>query len=196
MAASRKEHLIDTALRLFERDGYHATGIDRILSEAGVAKMTLYNHFRSKDELILAALRARDQLFRNDVIRDLAARSDDPAERLVLVFDVLADWFEQPGFSGDMFINAAAEYADPAHPIHAAAAEHKRLFATYLREQAQAAGAGDPDELAAQLALLMEGAITTAHVSGSGQAARDAQRVAQLLVDQATAAASAGTAAK
>jgi AcrR family transcriptional regulator len=185
MAASRKEHLIDTALRLFERDGYHATGIDRILAEAGVAKMTLYNHFRSKDELILAALRARDSRFRNEVMRELAARSEDPAERLVLVFDVLADWFEQPGFSGCMFINAAAEYADPTDPIHAAAAEHKRLFAAYLREQAEAAGASDPDELAAQLALLMEGAITTAHISGSGQAARDAQRVAELLVGQA-----------
>ena len=189
MPASRKEHLINTALRLFERDGYHATGIDKILAEAGVAKMTLYNHFRSKDELILAALRARDSRFRNDVMKELAARSHDPAERLVLVFDVLADWFEQPGFSGDVFINAAAEYADPADPIHAAVAEHKRLFAAYLREQAEAAGASNPDELAAQLALLMEGAITTAHISRSGQAARDAQAVAELLVGQATAAA-------
>ena len=189
MPARRKEHLIETAVRLFERDGYHATGIDRILAEAGVAKMTLYNHFRSKDELILAALRARDSQFRNDLMRELASRSDDPAERLVLVFDVLADWFEQPGFSGCMFINAAAEYADPADPIHAAAAEHKRLLAAYLGEQAEAAGASNPDELTAQLALLMEGAITTAQISGSGQSARDAQRVAALLVSQATAAA-------
>jgi AcrR family transcriptional regulator len=196
VAVSRKEHLIDTALRLFEREGYHATGIDRILAEAGVAKMTLYNHFRSKDELILAALRARDSRFRNDVMRELAGRSDDPAERLVLVFDVLADWFEQPGFSGCMFINAAAEYADPADPIHAAAAEHKRLFAAYLREEAEAAGASNPDELGAQLALLMEGAITTAHISGSGQAARDAQRVAELLVGQATGAAASAAPAK
>ena len=185
MAASRKEHLIATALRLFERDGYHATGIDRILAEAGVAKMTLYNHFRSKNELILAALRARDSEFRNDVMRELAARSDDPAERLVLVFDVLAEWFEEPGFSGCMFINAAAEFADPEDPIHAAAAEHKRLFTAYLREQAEAAGAADPGGLAAQLALLMDGAITTAHVSSSGAAALDARAVAKLVVDQA-----------
>ena len=63
MALSRRDHLVETALALFMRDGFHATGIDRILSHAGVAKMTLYNHFKSKEELILAALRLRDERF-------------------------------------------------------------------------------------------------------------------------------------
>ncbi|MGH2946657.1 MAG: TetR/AcrR family transcriptional regulator [Solirubrobacteraceae bacterium] len=186
MATSPRERLIDTAVELFYRHGYHATGIGRILEESGVAKMTLYTHFHSKDELILAALRRRDERFRNDVMRELAARTDDPAERLVLLFDILADWFSQPDFSGCMFINAAAEYAAPDEPIHAAAAEHKRLFAGYLRSQAEAAGARDPDALAEQLVLLMEGAISTAHVSGPGRAAARARGVAELLVRQAT----------
>jgi AcrR family transcriptional regulator len=186
MAVSARERLIDTSVRLFYRHGYHATGIDRILAESGVAKMTLYKHFRSKDELILAALRRRDEQFRNDVMRELASRTDDPAERLVLLFDILEDWFSQPDFSGCMFINAAAEYAPPAQPIHAAAAEHKRLFAAYLRSQAEAAGARDAEALAAQLVLLMEGAIATAHVSGPGRSAARAREVAELLVRQAT----------
>src|SRR5918995_3803391 len=185
MATSPRERLIDTAVELFYRHGYHATGIGRILEESGVAKMTLYKHFHSKDELILAALRRRDERFRNDVMRELAARTDDPAERLVLLFDILDDWFSQPDFSGCMFINAAAEYADPDEPIHAAAAEHKRLFANYLRSQAGAAGADDPNALAERLVLLMEGAIATAHVSGPGHAAARARGVAELLVRQA-----------
>lgn len=185
MAPSRKQHLIDTAVRLFARDGYHATGIDRILEEAGVAKMTLYNHFASKDELILAAIRQRDADFRAEVTGELAQRSQEPAERLVLVFDVLAEWFDTPGFSGCMFINAAAEFADPADPIHEAAAEHKRLFAAYLEEQAAAAGADDPEGLASQLSLLTEGSIAVAHVSKSGRATGDARGVAELLVRQA-----------
>jgi AcrR family transcriptional regulator len=187
MPGSPRERLIDTAVQLFYRHGYHATGIDRILAESGVAKKTLYTHFRSKDELILAALRRRDERFRNSAMRELAARTDDPAERLVLLFDILDAWFTEPDFSGCMFINAAAEYAPADEPIHAAAAEHKRLFATYLRSQATAAGARDPDELTDQLVLLMEGAITTTHVSGPGRAAARARAVAELLVRQATA---------
>jgi len=186
MAVSPRERLIDTATQLFYRHGYHATGIDRILAESGVAKKTLYTHFRSKDELILAALRRRDERFRNSAMRELAARTDDPAERLVLLFDILDAWFTEPDFSGCMFINAAAEYAAADEPIHAAAAEHKRLFAAYLRSQATAAGARDPDELTDQLVLLMEGAITTAHVSGPGRVAARAREVAELLVRQAT----------
>jgi AcrR family transcriptional regulator len=186
MAVSPRERLIETATQLFYRHGYHATGIDRILAESGVAKKTLYTHFRSKDELILAALRRRDERFRNSAMRELAARTDDPAERLVLLFDILDAWFTEPDFSGCMFINAAAEYAAADEPIHAAAAEHKRLFAAYLRSQATAAGARDPDELTDQLVLLMEGAITTAHVSGPGRVAARAREVAELLVRQAT----------
>ena len=97
MATSRREKLIETADRLFSTQGYHATGIDQILAEAGVAKMTLYSQFGSKDELILAVLRTRDQWFRNHVARELARRSDDPAERLVILFDVIDEFCNGTG---------------------------------------------------------------------------------------------------
>jgi AcrR family transcriptional regulator len=183
---SPREQLLETADRLFCTHGYHATGIDRILTEAGVAKMTLYKHFGSKDELILAALRARDQWFRNHVSRELARRSDDPAERLVLLFDIVDEFCHGAEFNGCMFSNAAAEFPEPENPIHAAAVEHKRLFVAYLRTQAEAAGADDPTALADRLALLVEGVFATANVRGPDGVAARAKEIARAVVRDAT----------
>ncbi len=185
MAVGRRDHLVDTALELFGREGYHATGIDRILAKAGVAKMTLYKHFKSKDELILAVLRRRDERFRDWFMRAVERRTKDPRERLLGCFDVLAEWFAGPKFHGCMFINAAAEFADPGHPIHGASAEHKRVMLAYLRGLAEKAGAADPRALAEGLALLAEGAIVMAHVAGDRDAAAKARRAAEVLVAQA-----------
>ena len=185
MASPKRDHLVATALGLFNRDGFHATGIDKILSEAGVAKMTLYKHFKSKDELILAVLRRRDEEFRNWFMRAVESRSKTPRERLLAVFDALAEWFEGRDFSGCMFINASAEFAPLDDPIHGAAAEHKRLLHAYIRDQAQAAGAGDAAGLAMELMLLMEGAIVMAYVAGEAGAARRAKAAAQKLLQSA-----------
>lgn len=188
MRAPRKEHLIQTAVELFRRRGYHATGIDRIIAEAGVAKMTLYKHFRSKDDLIVAALRRWDEDSRRWLIRAIEERADEPYERLLALFDVLDEWFDTPEYGGCMFINAAAEYPDPTDPIHRAAAEHKRLFREYLQEQVAACGFEDPDVVTGQLLLLMEGAIVTAQVSrqvGPGEVPL-ARRAAEVLLSQAS----------
>ena len=188
MTAATRDKVVDTAIDLFYVDGYHAIGIDRIVAKSGVGQEALAEHFESKDELILAALKTRDARFRADTERELDRRTDDPARRLVLLFDLLGEWFSEPDFSGCMFINVAGDYAKrPEDPIHIAAAEHKQLFLEYLRTQAEAAGASNPDELAAQLALLMEGAITTAHVSGPQQTATNARQIAAQLVKHATA---------
>jgi len=189
MASSRREQLIETADRLFSTQGYHATGIDQILAEAEVAKMTLYSQFGSKDELILAVLRTRDQWFRNHVARELARRSDDPAERLVILFDVIDEFCNGTGFNGCMFVNAAAEFPEPENPIHAAANEHKRLFTAYLREQAEAVGASDPGALAERLALLVEGTFATANVRGPDGVAERSKQLARLVVRDAIASA-------
>jgi len=185
MASPRREHLIDTAARLFNEHGYHATGIDRILAEAGVAKMTLYNHFRSKDELILAVLRRRDETFRNSLIRALERRAETPRERLAAIFDVLQEWFRSDAFHGCMFINASAEYGAPDSAIRAAACEHKRLLAAYIEGLAREAGAGEPAELAAEIALLMEGAIVSAQINCDCAAAAQAKRAAATLIEAA-----------
>ena len=187
MPASRRDHLIDTALGLFARHGFHATGIDRILAEAGVAKMTLYNHFRSKDELILAVLRRRDERFRNWFVRAVEHRAADARGRLLAIFDALEEWFGREDFTGCMFIKAAAEYGDRASPICAACAEHKRMMGDYVRRLAVDAGAKDPESLAQELSLLAEGAITLANVSGTTAPARQAKAAARALIDRALA---------
>ncbi len=186
MARSRREELVDTALELFEREGFHATGIDRILAAASVAKRTLYHHFRSKDELILAALRLRDERFRNDFMKRLERRARAPAEALLAIFDVVAELQERREFRGCAFINACAEYGDRDSPIHSLAAEHKRLILAYVHKLAEAAGARDPGGLARQLCILMDGVIVTAQVTGDMEATRSARDAAELLLREAT----------
>lgn len=187
--SSKRDHLVETAVRLFGRDGFHATGIDKILQEAGVARMTLYKHFRSKDELILAALRRRDEQFRTWFKSSIERTGGAPEQRLLASFDALEEWFEGRAFAGMpftgcAFINATAEFSENSHPIHRAAAEHKRLILEYLRLLASSAGARDPDALAWAVCLLHEGAIVTAQVSGDMRAARGAKEIARTLMAQ------------
>ena len=184
MAQSRRDHLVDTAVALFNREGYHATGIDRILSQAGVAKMTLYKHFRSKNDLILAALRLREDRWLDWFARRVERQATTPAGRLMAVFDALDTWFQRDDFFGCMFIKAAAEYPDLDDPIHTAAAEHHRKVLAYLRELAQAAGAKRPAKLAREMMLLVEGAIAVTQVNGPVGAARQAAKIAEVLIAQ------------
>ncbi|MGI9303846.1 MAG: TetR/AcrR family transcriptional regulator [Gammaproteobacteria bacterium] len=184
MRSNRRDELISTAVKLFARQGYHATGIDQIIAESGVAKMTLYNHFKSKNELILAALRRYDEDARHRIMRSIERRARNPRERLLALFDVLDEWFTSDKFFGCMFINATAEFAQHDDPIHAVAEQHKRLLRNYLREQALAAGAQDPDNLVEQICLLMDGAIVTAQINGQSTAAQ-ARSAAEVLLAQA-----------
>lgn len=184
--SQRREHLVDTAINLFAEHGYHATGIDMILAEAGVSKKTLYRHFRSKEELILAALRKYDGLFRNDFMRQVEARADDPADRLLAIFDVAADWFEQRNFYGCIFINAIGEYSAADSPIRQACKDFKALMRRYVEDLCQALDVADPAGLADELAMLLEGAIVTAQVSQQrARAALVARKVAQTVIAEA-----------
>lgn len=185
---SRRDELIDTALRLFYTQGFHATGIDKILAEAGVAKMTLYKHFRSKDELILAALQRRDAQFRAWLTGAMEQASPHPRDRLLAMFDALEDWFrgcafEGLGFSGCAFIKAAGEFGDRDNPINRAAVEHKRLILDYIERLCAQAGAVEPHALALQLGLLKEGAIVAAQMQGTPEAAQTAKQIAKALLD-------------
>ena len=182
MASGKRDHLVDTALELFYQHGFHATGVDRILEKAGVARMTLYNHFKSKDELILATLRRRDETFRNWFMRTVERLAKTPQERLLTIFDALDEWLSGNKFSGCMFINASAEFAGPDDPIHMAASEHKNLVLKYLRELTKAAGTTEPEDLADALMLLMEGAIVMAYVAGDRKAAARAKTAARKLI--------------
>ena len=118
---SKRDVLVDTALRLFYTQGFNATGIDKILAESGVAKMTMYKHFKSKDELILAALTQRDEQFRDWLTSEMQKAGPNPREQLLAMYDALEDWFKGNafkgmGFSGCAFINASSEFAKLDHP--------------------------------------------------------------------------------
>ncbi|WP_323771569.1 TetR/AcrR family transcriptional regulator [Antarctobacter sp.] len=195
---SRRDDLVETALKLFYLHGFNATGIDRILAESGVAKMTLYKHFRSKDELILAALQLRDERFRNWLMTEMEKASADPKERLLAMFDALETWFQGKAFkdlrfSGCAFINAASEFGDHDHPAHRIASEHKRRIVDYLEKTCREAGLSQPERVAEHLALLKEGAIATAHVRNMPEAALLAQDMARAVVDAARQGASEAT---
>ncbi len=183
---SKREQLINTAKKLYAEKGYHATGIDTILAESGIAKKTLYNHFRKKDELILAVLRQHDSEFRNYFMRQVETIADKPADRLLAMFDVAEAWFSQNNFFGCMFINAIGEYSEEDTPIRDACREFKKLMRDYIRDVAVEAAAADPEALADELALLFEGAIVTAQVSKRANAAKTAKHIAKTLIADAT----------
>ena len=188
MTTSRRDHLVATALQLFCAHGFHATGIDRVLRESGVAKKTLYNHFQSKDELIIAALQKRDEDFmakmRTAVAR-LAPRQDcDPRMARALAFiDGLHEWFTSPGFNGCTFINASAEFSAEDNPIHAACAEHKQLVVQTLEQLLADMEIANADLVAKQLALLADGAIVNAHTADDLESAVYAKAAARRLLE-------------
>jgi AcrR family transcriptional regulator len=183
-AISKREQIVSEALKLFYRDGFNATGIERIITEAGVSKKTLYNHFKSKNELILATLRKRDEMFRNNIMRETERLGSTPKERLLSIFDAHDAWFHEKGFSGCMFINASAEFSSQQDPNHIISAEHKRMVREYIRDLAEQAGAKDPNVLSKQLSLLLEGSIVEAYVSDNKGAAMLAKSMAEVFVNQ------------
>lgn len=184
--AGKRDLVINTALELFYTQGYHATGIDQIIEEAGVAKMTLYNHFNSKDELLLAALDRRDTNFRNELERRVEETGGDAQAKLIEVFDVLDDFVHDRDFYGCMFVNISAEFSNHDHEIHRVAAGHKRIMTAYLRNIAAEGGLANPDQLAQQLMILFDGTIVTAQVSGPGSI-EATQEMAKTLISSAAA---------
>jgi AcrR family transcriptional regulator len=180
-----RDKLVRKAIDLFYTRGFNAIGIDRIISEVGVTKTTFYKHFESKDDLMIAALRQRDEwetLAWTRAIERLGG--DDPRAELLAFFDVLDVWFNDPSFGGCIFINAAAEFPDPADPIHKVAAEHKRKAWEQYRDLATRAGASEPGTFADQFTMLFEGTLIMRHVHGRNDAARLARDAARRLVDE------------
>lgn len=177
--------LVDTALDLFDRQGFHAVGIDKILAAAGLAKMTLYHHFESKEALIVAALEKRDASFRARCAAALEGAAAGRAE-LEAMFGAIEGWTREAGFRGSLFDKAAAEYGEKDHPVKRAVLAHKAWLFGEVRRAAAATGAADPVKLAAELFLLLEGAVNAAAVTGDRSAVRRARVAAETLIAAAT----------
>ena len=183
MRQTKRDELVRRALEVFYRNGFHSTGMDMLAAECGVSKTSIYKHFRTKEDLILAVLRLRDENFRNWLFRRMDELGSTAQEKLLAMFDALDEWFGERGFRGCMFIKASAEYQDPADAIHAQSTAHKRLLFDHVVTLARQSGAASAEDLAHQLLLLKEGAIVMA-VLGRGQnASRDAKRAAGRLVE-------------
>lgn len=181
----KKNYLLDTAIQLFNRHGYHATGVDLLMAETGVAKTTLYRHFGSKEGLIVAALAKVDEQARDEMRSFVEAASDDPRERLLATFGQLDLWLRDGEFKGCPFVAAAGEYGAPTDPIFQQARLHKRLYLAYFEELVRAARLPDPKRLAMQIVMLHEGAVAFAQVLGSEGVAATARIAAERLVEGA-----------
>lgn len=173
--------LLATAERLIYADGIHATSMDSLVRESGVARKSIYRYFGSKDELVAEALRERDGRWMSWFITG-SNRAATPEGRLLETFVMLESWFNTEDFRGCAFINAAGEIGDAADPIRAVAKQHKVNLQIYLRQLAVDFGAADPDALALDFLILIDGAITLALVMGNKEAARSAQAIARKLL--------------
>jgi AcrR family transcriptional regulator len=170
-----RERILDTAAELFYRDGVRGVGVDRIAAESGLAKMTLYYHFKSKDELVVAWLRRRDEEWMSWLESAVERRGGPP---LLAVFDALHEWFEKPEFRGCAFINAHAELGWSSPAAAEIVASHKRALTEYLARLARSEEAAEPDALARVLLLLVDGAIVTASIQRDARVADDARDAA------------------
>lgn len=174
--------ILDTALRLFNRQGYQATGVDLVVEETGVAKTTLYRHFPSKDDLIIAAINRDDERARDAMRAFVERRAAKPVDRLLATFDHLKGWIASDEFRGCPFLAAAGEHSDSDGAVFRAAALHKRLVLAYFEELVHAAGLREPKRIAAEINLLHEGATAVAQVTRDPKAAEHAKRMAARLL--------------
>ena len=174
--------MLAVAAALFYEEGVRAVGIDRVQQESGVARATIYRHFEGKDGLVVAFIEQRDEQWRAWFRERIETLSPDPAGRPLAAFDAIAERIATVGFRGCAFTNTIAEFPDPSHPAHAAASRHKQLVHDYLSELCDAASVDDPTTVAAQLLLLIDGAIVGAVRDRDSRPAVAARTVAALVL--------------
>ncbi|MBP2311921.1 TetR/AcrR family transcriptional regulator [Azospirillum soli] len=184
---SARERILETAGDLFYREGIRAVGVDTIIARSGVAKMSLYRNFASKDDLVCAYLEAIGQAFWGWWDKVAARHPDDPKAQLKALFASLSRWIESPNFRGCPFINTAVEFRDPDHPGRAIVIGHKQAVRARLRDLAERAGAADPNRLAGHLQLLMEGAYVGGQTLASEGTGESVASAADALIEAACA---------
>ena len=181
----KRDHLLATAYRLFYRDGYHAVGIDTILAEAKLAKMTLYHHFASKEALIVAVLERSSGLVKEKVQTLLREAGPSPRKRLLAYFDRYDAFISSKDFNGCPFIRAVAEYPEIHSSVHQSVIRHKLRGIATLQELLSGFDIAEPEPVAQQISLLIEGAIVSAHTFGNTSALPHARNAALALVKAA-----------
>jgi len=188
MRPTKRDELVCKAMDIFYRNGFQASGMDLLVAETGISKTSIYKHFTTKEELILATLKLRDEHIRGWLFGRMRELGSTPREQLIAMFDALGEWFSEPTFRGCMFAKATSEYQDADHPINRQAARHVEKLTEGLCDLAEQAGMPDPATLARQLTLLKEGAVVLATLGHTSSPAQDARAMAVCLLSEPAAA--------
>jgi AcrR family transcriptional regulator len=179
-----KDKVFQTAARMFYQHGYRAIGVDTLAAESGIGKMTLYRHYPTKDDLIIAYLKDSNDLFWNN-FEQITKDASTAREKLLAFFDGLQEYVQSPSCYGCPFLNVATEYPETDYLGHQVAIEHKQSVRVKFLQLAKEAGAASPDILADQLFLLMDGAYMASRMFGTKNPAAHLAKAAQVLVDSA-----------
>jgi AcrR family transcriptional regulator len=178
-----RERILDTAYQLIARRGVRDVGVEEVIATAGIAKATLYRHFPSKNDLVLAVLEHREQVWTLGLVEaEARRRGSTPEERLLAVFDVFDEWFRSDGFDTCTFVNVLLEMG-PDHVLGVASIRHLQNIRTMIAQLATEAGLRDPDAFARSWHILMKGSIVSA-AEGDTDAALRAKTMAASLIDQ------------
>ncbi|GBG15189.1 TetR family transcriptional regulator [Novimethylophilus kurashikiensis] len=185
MAKNMRERILAAASNLFQARGINATGVDTIVAEAGIAKMTLYNHFKTKEDLVLEVVTRRSREFAERISARLDKSVVDPTEKLYKLFDYVGEWLADPQCSGLPFLKASAEFPQPDNPVHQLSAELSQEFRDYITGLAREAGIREPEALGLQLTMLIEGAVLSEQLSKGSNALEHARQAARILIESA-----------
>jgi len=182
--AEVRDRILDTACALFYERGVRAVGVDLVVEKAGVAKTSLYRHFGTKDDLIAAFLEREDRDFWGTWDRVAAEYREDAAAELDAQLGWIGERVGRANYRGCPQINVAAEFPEADHPARKVAAAHKREMRERLRGIAVRLGVARPEEVAAQLSLLINGAFVSSQILEPGEATGLLRRTAGALVAQ------------
>jgi AcrR family transcriptional regulator len=178
-----RERILDTAYELFSRRAIRDVGVDELIEQAGVAKATLYRHFPSKDDLVIAFLERRQERWTLAWVEaEARRRGTTPEEQLLAIFELFDEWFQRDDFEACSFINVLLEMG-PAHPAGRASVRHLASIRTVVGRLAEEAALRDPASFAHSWHILMKGSIVSA-IEGDAQAAQRARSMARLLIEQ------------
>ena len=182
--ASARERILAAAYELFSTRGVRAVGTEEVIAKAGVAKSTLYRHFSSKEELVLAFLQRREQRWTREYVEaEARRRGSTPRERLLAIFDVFDEWFHRDDFEGCSFVNVLLEMGDLESPLGKASAAHLEYIRSVVRTLAEEAGVQDSETFAHSWHILMKGSIVAAG-EGDALAGRRARAMGEDLLDR------------
>ena len=184
MKTPTRQRLTEAAIRRFYRDGFRSVGIDQVLADVGISKTAFYKHFECKEDLMLAALEMQNQWLKDTFKTMIHERGGPEAiDQLYAVLDVVETIIDSDDFQGCIFVNVAMEFPLPHEPAHVLASKNKQETEGIVQEIAVRAGAKDPQALARELCLIMEGAYVTKHVTRNEGTIDIARGIAKLVID-------------